>query len=52
MTMMMAMVVGLLVEVMALIGRTSNKMMMRRSELVDFSSFLLFLVLYAKGGEN
>ena len=31
------------------IGRASKKMM---SEFVGLSSFLLFLVLYAKGGEN
>jgi len=51
--MMMAMpgllqeVAGLL-EVTMLIGRASKK----RSEFVGLSSFLLFLVLYAKGGEN
>ena len=50
---MMAMLVlqvvdGLLVVTM-LIGRTFKKM---RSKLVDLSSFPLFLVLYAKGGEN
>ena len=43
-TTMVVMLVVLFVEVMVLIGRTSNKMMMMRSELVDFSSFLLFLV--------
>ena len=37
-------VAGLL-EVMMLIGRASKK----RSEFVGLSSFLLFLVLYAKG---
>ena len=41
-------VVGLLVEMM-LIGRVSKKM---RSEFVGLSYFLLFLVLYAKRGEN
>ena len=41
-------VVGMLVEMM-LIRRVSKKM---RSEFVGLSSFLLFLVLYAKGGEN
>jgi hypothetical protein len=46
--MMAVMVVGLLVERM-LIGITSKKM---RSEFVDVSFFLLFLVLYAKEGEN
>jgi hypothetical protein len=46
--MMVVMVVGLLVEMM-LIRITSKKM---RSEFVDVSSFLLFLVLYAKEGEN
>ena len=40
-------VAGLL-AVMMLIGRASKK----RSEFVGLSSFLLFLVLYAKGGEN
>ena len=35
-------------EVMMLIGRASKKM----SEFVGLSSFLLFLVLYAKKGEN
>ena len=39
------MLVELLVVMMS-IGRTSKKM---RSELVGLSSFLLFLVLYAKG---
>ena len=53
-TMMMMMVSGLLqevarlLEVMMLIGRASKK----RSEFVGLSYFLLFFVLYAKGGEN
>ena len=37
--------VARLLEVMMLIGRASKK----RSECVDLSSFLRFLVLYAKG---
>ena len=40
-------VAGLL-EVMMLIGRASKK----TSEFVGLSSLLLFLELYAKGGEN
>ena len=53
-TMMVMVVPGLLQkvlglqEVMMLIGRASKK----RSELAGLSSFLLFLVLYAKRGEN
>ena len=42
---LMRVVVGLLVEMMS-IGRLSKKM---RSEFIGLSSFLLFLVLYAKG---
>ena len=41
-------VVGLLVARMST-GMTSKKM---RSEFVAIFSFLLFLVLYAKGGQN
>jgi len=48
MMMMEVMVVGLLVEMMST-GRAFKKM---RSEFVGLSSLLLFLVLYAKGGEN
>ena len=40
-------VVGLLVEMMSI--RRTSKM---RSEFVGLSSFLLFLVLYAKDREN
>jgi hypothetical protein len=47
--MMMAMMEMLPMVELMLTGRTSMKM---RSEFIGLSSFLLFLVLYAKGGEN
>jgi len=47
--MMMAMMEMLPVVEMMLTGRSSKKM---RSEFIGLYSFLLFLVLYAKGGEN
>jgi hypothetical protein len=46
--MMMAMMEMLPMVELMLTGRTSMKM----SEFVGLSSFLLFLVLYAKEGEN